>query len=94
MQWWFVLLGAVCLTLSVVATVVWEDTLQLPWWGILLAAVFAGSLTLPIGVICATTNQVRRLTQQGPWVLICREDEEEVSAPAGQSRPCTRRKAQ
>lgn len=35
-------------------------SLQLPWWGVLLACAIAFFFTLPIGIIAATTNQVKR----------------------------------
>lgn len=37
---------------------VWKDDVQLPWWGMLFAFAMAWIVTLPIGVIQATTNQV------------------------------------
>jgi hypothetical protein len=33
--------------------------MQLPWWGMLFAFALAFVVTLPIGVIQATTNQAR-----------------------------------
>ncbi|KAH9292759.1 hypothetical protein KI387_042054 [Taxus chinensis] len=37
--------------------IIWKDDVQLPWWGMLLASGIACILSLPIGVIQATTNQ-------------------------------------
>lgn len=38
---------------------IWKDDVQLPWWGMLTAFSLASSVALPLGVIQATTNQVR-----------------------------------
>ncbi|KAL9686873.1 hypothetical protein QQ045_031266 [Rhodiola kirilowii] len=56
-QWWFliILLGSVIL--SLVMSFVWQKDVQLPWWGFLFAFALAWVVTLPIGVIEATTNQ-------------------------------------
>ncbi|CAK9158206.1 unnamed protein product [Ilex paraguariensis] len=35
----------------------YNDILQLPWWGVLLACGIALFFTLPVGIIAATTNQ-------------------------------------
>ena len=37
----------------------YNDQLQLPWWGVVLACAVAISFTLPVGIIRATTNQVK-----------------------------------
>jgi hypothetical protein len=49
-QWWF-------LVLSLLMSFVWKEEMQLPWWGMLFAFALAFVVTLPIGVIQATTNQ-------------------------------------
>ncbi|PON84288.1 Oligopeptide transporter [Trema orientale] len=45
------------IVLSLVMSFVWKDDVQLPWWGFLFAIGLACLVTLPIGVIQATTNQ-------------------------------------
>lgn len=58
-EWWFliVLVGSIGLSLLVSLSI--KQDLQLPWWGFLFAAGLAWALTLPVGVIQATTNQVQ-----------------------------------
>jgi hypothetical protein len=46
------------MALSLVMAFVWKTDVQLPWWGMLFAFGLAFVVTLPIGVIQATTNQV------------------------------------
>lgn len=57
-QWWFLILLIGSIVLSLVMSFVWKDEVQLPWWGMLFAFGLAWVVTLPIGVIQATTNQV------------------------------------
>ncbi|KAI3899039.1 hypothetical protein MKW92_034115 [Papaver armeniacum] len=56
-QWWYLILlgGSVGLSLSM--SFIWKKDIQLPWWGMILAFVLAFVVTLPIGVVQATTNQ-------------------------------------
>lgn len=56
-QSWFIILLIVSLVISLVVSIVWEDEVQLVWWGVLLACGIAAFFTLPIGIITATTNQ-------------------------------------
>ncbi|KAK1307214.1 Oligopeptide transporter 7 [Acorus calamus] len=56
-EWWFVCILAANIALTVVACEYYNDQLQLPWWGVLLACALAIFFTLPIGIITATTNQ-------------------------------------
>lgn len=56
-QSWFITLLVVSLALSLVVCIIWEDDVQLLWWGVLLACAIAAFFTLPIGIITATTNQ-------------------------------------
>lgn len=44
--------------LSLLMSFVWKEEVQLPWWGMLFAFALAWVVTLPVGVIQATTNQV------------------------------------
>ncbi|KAL3627276.1 Oligopeptide transporter 3 [Castilleja foliolosa] len=55
--WWFLVLLAASIALSILMSFVWKDDVQLPWWGMLFAFGLAWIVTLPIGVIQATTNQ-------------------------------------
>ncbi|KAL3504979.1 hypothetical protein ACH5RR_034820 [Cinchona calisaya] len=55
--WWFTLILALSLALSLVLCIFMGDQVQLPWWGVIFAAGFALFFTLPISIITATTNQ-------------------------------------
>uniref|UniRef100_A0ACD5UUZ3 Uncharacterized protein n=1 Tax=Avena sativa TaxID=4498 RepID=A0ACD5UUZ3_AVESA len=55
-NWWFYLLLAASMAVSLVLCTVFKEEIQLPWWGLLLACVMAFIFTLPISVITATTN--------------------------------------
>jgi len=59
-QWWFLILLGGSIFLSLCMSFVWKDQVQLPWWGMLFAFGLAWLVTLPIGVIQATTNQVSK----------------------------------
>ncbi|KAF3654886.1 Oligopeptide transporter 8 [Capsicum annuum] len=54
--WWFHGMLVLSLALSLVLCIVWVDEIQLPWWGLLMAATMAWLFTLPISIITATTN--------------------------------------
>ncbi|KAL8253257.1 hypothetical protein R6Q59_036950 [Mikania micrantha] len=56
MSWFWVIL-VLNISLILFACMHYADTLQLPWWGVLLACGVAIVFTLPIGIIAATTNQ-------------------------------------
>ncbi|CAM8905194.1 unnamed protein product [Rhodiola kirilowii] len=56
-QWWFMILLIGSTVLSLVMSFVWKEDVQIPWWGLLFAFALAFVVTLPIGVIQATTNQ-------------------------------------
>ncbi|KAI3456584.1 hypothetical protein Pfo_013247 [Paulownia fortunei] len=56
-QWWFLVLLAGSIAISLLILFVWKEDVQLPWWGMLFAFGLAWIVTLPIGVIQATTNQ-------------------------------------
>ncbi|KAG5550964.1 hypothetical protein RHGRI_009399 [Rhododendron griersonianum] len=55
-NWWFHIILAVMLALSLLTCEGFGKQLQLPWWGVLLACAMAFGFTLPIAVITATTN--------------------------------------
>lgn len=57
-QWWFLLLLVGSIVLSLMMSFIWKEEVQLPWWGMVFAFGLAFIVTLPIGVIQATTNQV------------------------------------
>lgn len=61
-QWWFLVLLLGSVALSLLMSFVWKKDVQLPWWGMLFAFGLAWFITLPIGVIQATTNQVFKFT--------------------------------
>ncbi|XP_019446888.1 PREDICTED: oligopeptide transporter 7-like [Lupinus angustifolius] len=68
-DWWFI-----CILLFNIIAIMficeyYNDTLQLPWWGVLLACGVAISFTLPIGVIRATTNQAPALNVLTEYII-------------------------
>ncbi|XP_057970244.1 oligopeptide transporter 3-like [Malania oleifera] len=56
-HWWFLILLIGSIALALVMCFVWEEEVQLPWWGLLFSFALAFVVTLPVGVIQATTNQ-------------------------------------
>ncbi|KAI3924581.1 hypothetical protein MKX01_038021 [Papaver californicum] len=56
-EWWFVSILIANIAATIFACEYYNDQLQLPWWGVLLACGLAIFFTLPIGIITATTNQ-------------------------------------
>jgi K+-sensing histidine kinase KdpD len=57
-EWWFVIILIANIALTIFACQYYNEQLQLPWWGVLLACGIAIFFTLPIGIITAITNQV------------------------------------
>lgn len=57
-EWWFYLLLAVTVGISLIMCIALKEQVQLPWWGLLFACGIAFIFTLPIAIITATTNQV------------------------------------
>jgi hypothetical protein len=57
-EWWFQILLFGSMAVSIVIALVWKTDVQLPWWGMIFAFALAFVVTLPVGVILATTNQV------------------------------------
>ncbi|KAG6558150.1 hypothetical protein Mapa_000331 [Marchantia paleacea] len=55
-NWWFLVLMAGSLALSIFTVEYYSYQLQLPWWGVIFACAVAAAFTLPIGIITATTN--------------------------------------
>lgn len=58
-EWWFIVILIANIAVTVFACQYYNDQLQLPWWGVLLACGIAIFFTLPIGIITAITNQVK-----------------------------------
>ncbi|CDY47075.1 BnaA03g12230D [Brassica napus] len=57
-MWWFLVILVINIAVIVFISVYYNATVQLPWWGVLLACAIAVVFTPLIGVIVATTNQV------------------------------------
>lgn len=57
-SWWFYLLLVLTVLVSLILCIFLKHQVQLPWWGLIFAAVMAFLFTLPISIITATTNQV------------------------------------
>ncbi|KAL9334578.1 hypothetical protein Peur_071759 [Populus x canadensis] len=55
--WWFYIILVINIAAIIFACEHYNESLQLPWWGVLLACAIAFFFTLPIGIISATTNQ-------------------------------------
>ncbi|KAL4594728.1 hypothetical protein ACB092_12G040000 [Castanea dentata] len=56
-MWWFLVILVGNIGLIMFVCEYYNESLQLPWWDVLLACAIAVFFTLPIGVISATTNQ-------------------------------------
>lgn len=56
-EWWFWSILIANIAFTIFACQYYNDQLQLPWWGVLLACAIAIIFTLPIGIITAITNQ-------------------------------------
>ena len=57
-EWWFLILLAGSMEFSLLLSFVCRDEFQIPWWGMIMACALSCFLTLPIGFIQETTNQV------------------------------------
>ncbi|KAL5540322.1 hypothetical protein UlMin_042884 [Ulmus minor] len=68
-SWWFYLMLAVTLAVSLVLCTVLKDQVQMPWWGLLFASAMAFTFTLPISIITATTNQTPGLNIITEYVM-------------------------
>ncbi|KAJ4829169.1 OPT super [Turnera subulata] len=67
--WWFLAILIVNIAAIMFACQYYSDMLQLPWWGVLLACGIAVFFTLPIGIICATTNQAPGLNVITEYII-------------------------
>ncbi|XP_076915686.1 oligopeptide transporter 7-like [Bidens hawaiensis] len=56
-EWWFWCILFVNISLTIFACEYYNEQLQLPWWGVVLACAIAVFFTLPIGILTAITNQ-------------------------------------
>ncbi|XP_002275134.4 oligopeptide transporter 6 [Vitis vinifera] len=68
-NWWFFVIHVVNIATIIFACEYYNDVLQLPWWGVLLACAIAFFFTLPIGIITATTNQTPGLNIVTEYVM-------------------------
>ncbi|WCJ24407.1 oligopeptide transporter [Euphorbia peplus] len=68
-QWWFLLILVLTIAATVFTCEYYNNQLQLPWWGVLLACALALFFTLPIGIITATTNQTRGLNVIAEYII-------------------------
>ncbi|KAF9602292.1 hypothetical protein IFM89_026409 [Coptis chinensis] len=68
-EWWFVLILIGNIALTIFACEYYNEQLQLPWWGVLLACGLAIFFTLPIGIITATTNQTPGLNVLTEYIM-------------------------
>ncbi|GAV82821.1 OPT domain-containing protein [Cephalotus follicularis] len=55
--WWFIVILVLNIALIFFVCQYYNESLQLPWWGVILACALSVFFTLPIGIINATTNQ-------------------------------------
>lgn len=63
-EWWFICILIGNIGATIYACEYYNEQLQLPWWGVILACAIAIVFTLPIGIITAITNQV-------PYFFFC-----------------------
>ncbi|XP_059643611.1 oligopeptide transporter 7-like [Cornus florida] len=68
-EWWFTCIFLVNIASIIFTSEFYNDQLQLPWWGVLLACSLAFFFTLPIGVITATTNQTPGLNVITEYII-------------------------
>ncbi|KAL8532078.1 hypothetical protein ACS0TY_008623 [Phlomoides rotata] len=68
-EWWFLCVLSVNIVGTLLLCHYYNDQLQLPWWGVLLACGLAFLFTLPIGVITATTNQTPGLNVITEYII-------------------------
>lgn len=68
-EWWFVIILMANIAATLFACQYYNDQLQLPWWGVLLACALAFIFTLPIGIITAITNQTPGLNIMTEYII-------------------------
>lgn len=87
-EWWFWCILVANITLTVFACEYYNEQLQLPWWGVILACVIAIFFTLPIGIITAITNQVNMHGLGHTSIVLCMP----VAEPGIQTRGFRKKK--
>ncbi|XP_034683374.1 oligopeptide transporter 7-like isoform X2 [Vitis riparia] len=68
-EWWFMCILFVNIGATIFTCEYYNNQLQLPWWGILLACGLAIFFTLPVGIITATTNQTPALNVITEYII-------------------------
>ncbi|KAI3961278.1 hypothetical protein MKX01_006992 [Papaver californicum] len=68
-NWWFYVLLAATVVVSLLLCTVLKDQVQMPWWGLLFSCGLAFIFTLPISIITATTNQTPGLNIITEYVM-------------------------
>jgi hypothetical protein len=69
-EWWFISILFLMVIMALICCEGFGKQLQLPWWGVLLSLTIALVFTLPVGVIQATTNQVKFYSLTPPFVKL------------------------
>ncbi|KAH1089793.1 hypothetical protein J1N35_017050 [Gossypium stocksii] len=67
--WWFVFILVSNISLVLFTCQYYNESLQLPWWGVLVACAIAFFFILPIGIIAATINQAPGLNIFTEYVI-------------------------
>ncbi|KAG9146956.1 hypothetical protein Leryth_005222 [Lithospermum erythrorhizon] len=68
-EWWFWCILGTNIFVTIFACEYYNEQLQLPWWGVLLACSIAIFFTLPIGIITAITNQTPGLNVITEYII-------------------------
>ncbi|KAI3842416.1 hypothetical protein MKW92_022590 [Papaver armeniacum] len=68
-NWWFHVLLAATVVVSLLLCTVLKDQVQMPWWGLIFSCALAFIFTLPISIITATTNQTPGLNIITEYVM-------------------------
>ncbi|KAI3991976.1 hypothetical protein MKX01_001846 [Papaver californicum] len=68
-NWWFHVLLAATIIVSLLLCTVLKNQVQMPWWGLLFSCGLAFIFTLPISIITATTNQTPGLNIITEYVM-------------------------
>ncbi|KAI3961275.1 hypothetical protein MKX01_006989 [Papaver californicum] len=68
-DWWFYIMLAGTIVVSLVLCTVLNDQVQLPYWGVIFACGLAFIFTLPVSIITATTNQTPGLNIITEYVM-------------------------
>ncbi|GAA0145994.1 hypothetical protein LIER_06049 [Lithospermum erythrorhizon] len=68
-EWWFWCILGTNIFVTIFSCEYYNEQLQLPWWGVLLACSIAIFFTLPIGIITAITNQTPGLNVITEYII-------------------------